>query len=35
MPEVNTDYFNADELSTAELDLFANDLFDILDNAQE
>ena len=35
MPELNLDYLNIDELPAYELDLFANDMLDILDNAGE
>ena len=30
MPELNLDYLNIDELSAHELDLFANDMLDLL-----
>ena len=35
MPELDLDYLNIDELPAHELDLFANDMLDILDNAGE
>ena len=35
MPELNLDYLNIDELPAHELEAFANDLYDILDNAGE
>lgn len=35
MPELNLDYLNIDELPAHELELFANDMLDILDNAEE
>lgn len=35
MPNFDLDYLNIDELPAHELEAFANDLYDILDNAGE
>ena len=35
MPEFNLDYLNIDELPAHELELFANDLLDILGRDEE
>lgn len=35
MPELDLDYFNIDEMPAHELDLFANDMLDILGRDEE